>query len=139
MPACLAAADVGVAPFDAKAHAPLALDFYWSPLKIFEYMSSGLPVVAPDIPRLRRILTHEHEGLLYDAADSQALGRALLRLAGAKDGKDSAPEQGAPLRTRLGTAARIRARREFGWDVHCRALDRALRRAAERRGSPCES
>ena len=47
MPACLAAADIGVAPFDVAAHAPLALGFYWSPLKIFEYMAAGLPVVAP--------------------------------------------------------------------------------------------
>ena len=43
----LAAADIGVAPFDLGAHAPLALGFYWSPLKIFEYMAAGLPVVAP--------------------------------------------------------------------------------------------
>ena len=47
MPACLAAADIGVAPFDIGAHRPLSLGFYWSPLKIFEYMAAGLPVVAP--------------------------------------------------------------------------------------------
>ena len=35
MPACLAAADIGVAPFDLDAHKPLTLGFYWSPLKIF--------------------------------------------------------------------------------------------------------
>ena len=40
-------ADIGVAPFDIGAHAPLSLGFYWSPLKMFEYMASGLPVVAP--------------------------------------------------------------------------------------------
>ena len=38
MPACLAASDIGVAPFDVDAHGPLSLGFYWSPLKIFEYM-----------------------------------------------------------------------------------------------------
>ena len=56
MPAALAAADVGVAPFDPDAHAPLRRGFYWSPLKVFEYMASGLPVVAPALPRLRAIL-----------------------------------------------------------------------------------
>lgn len=117
MPACLAAADIGVAPFDVAAHAPLALDFYWSPLKVFEYMAAGLPVVAPDIPRLRRIVTHEREGILYETSDPDGLALALERLA-----------EGAPDLARLGAAARDRAVREFGWDVHCRKLDEALRR-----------
>ena len=119
MPACLAAADIGVAPFDVAAHAPLALDFYWSPLKIFEYMAAGLPVLAPDIPRLRRIVTHEREGLLYDASNPDGLASALERLA-----------EDAPTRASLGAAARDRVVREFGWDVHCRKLDEAMRRCA---------
>ena len=118
MPACLAAADVGVAPFDVAAHAPLALEFYWSPLKIFEYMAAGLPVVTPDIPRLRRIIANGREGILYDATDPDGLALALERLAGADTS-----------RAALGAAARERAVREFGWDVHCRALDAAMRRA----------
>ena len=52
MPACLAACDIGVAPFDIGAHRALALGFYWSPLKIFEYMATGLPVVAPAVDRI---------------------------------------------------------------------------------------
>jgi len=119
MPAFLAAADIGVAPFDVSAHAPLALDFYWSPLKVFEYMASGLPVVAPDIPRLRRIVADGREGLLYDAADPNGLVSALERLS-----------DDVALRATLGAAARVRAVREFGWDVHCRKLDEALRRCA---------
>src|SRR6185436_376433 len=103
MPACLAAAHIGVAPFDVAAHAPLALDFYWSPLKIFEYMATGLPVVAPDIPRLRRIVTDGREGILYAAADPDALAQALDRLV-----------DDAPVRTALGAAARNRAVHEFG-------------------------
>ena len=34
------------------------------------------------------------------------------------------------LRATLGAAARERVVREFGWDVHCRKLDEALRRCA---------
>ena len=77
MPACLAAADIGVAPFDVAAHPPLQLAFYWSPLKVFEYMAAGLPVVAPAIPRLARILGPGHERLLYDARAPGALAGAL--------------------------------------------------------------
>ena len=116
MPACLAAADIGVAPFDVAAHAPLGLDFYWSPLKIFEYMATGLPVVAPSIARLGQIVAHEREGILYDSSDPDGLALALERLAG------------DPARRReFGAAARVRALRDYGWDVHCRKLDEALR------------
>jgi glycosyltransferase involved in cell wall biosynthesis len=122
MPAALAAADVGVAPFDVAAHGPLALDFYWSPLKVFEYMASGLPVVAPRIARLTEIVRDGREALLYDAARPRALGAALERLSD------------ADLRERLGAAARERVVSEFSWARHVDRLDGALEtRLAARR------
>ena len=81
IPASLAAADIGVAPFDVSAHAPLLLEFHWSPLKIFEYMASGLPVIAPRIERLTRIIRDGREGVLYDPAQRGSLAAALERLA----------------------------------------------------------
>ncbi|HXW05379.1 MAG TPA: glycosyltransferase [Vicinamibacterales bacterium] len=121
MPACLAAADIGVAPFDLSAHRPLALGFYWSPLKIFEYMAAGLPVVAPSVDRLPDLVTHGREGLLYDPAFPGALATALERLS------DPA------LRLAYGRAARERAVRDYSWAAHCRALEAAIRRAREAR------
>ena len=123
MPAALAAADIGVAPFDVEAHPPLQLAFYWSPLKVFEYMAAGLPVVAPSIPRLARILGPGHERLLYDARAPRGLADAL---AYAADHEDE--------RRRLGQAARLRACAEFSWAAHCRKLDDAIRQALRRRG-----
>ncbi len=130
MPGSVAAADIGVAPFDVGAHPPLALDFYWSPLKIFEYMAAGLPVVAPDLPRLRQLVTHEREGLLYDAHDPAGLARALARLA-----------DEAAVRRRLGESARSRAVREYSWSAHCRRLEAAIRavRAQGPRAEACAS
>jgi alpha-maltose-1-phosphate synthase len=121
MPALLAAAGIGVAPFDVAAHAPLSIAFYWSPLKVFEYMASGLPVVAPAIDGLRRIVTDAREGLLYDPADAGALARALDRLAAGDE------------RQRLGAAARARAVADFSWSGHCTRLEAAMLRAIARR------
>jgi glycosyltransferase involved in cell wall biosynthesis len=121
--ACLAASDIGAAPFDLAAHAPLSLTFYWSPLKVFEYLASGLPVVAPDIPRLRAIIAPGTAGLLYDAQDPAALASTLETLADAS------------LRARLGAAARDRAVRLFSWASHCRLLDTALRAMVDERGA----
>lgn len=110
LPACLAQADIGVAPFDTAAHAPLSLAFYWSPLKVFEYMAAGLPVVAPDIPRLRQILGAGEAGLLYDAANPRGLAEAIAALA--------EPSR----RAALGAAARARAERDYSWRSHCERL-----------------
>jgi glycosyltransferase involved in cell wall biosynthesis len=117
IPARLAAADVGVAPFDVSAHAPLQLEFYWSPLKIFEYMASGLPVITPRIERLTRIVRDGREGLLYDPAQPGSLAAALERA--------TVPA----LRSELGAAARARAVERFSWRSHCQAVDRAIRAA----------
>lgn len=114
MPAALAAAHIGVAPFDIEAHRPLSLGFYWSPLKMFEYMATGLPVVAPAVARIPRLVAHEREGILYDPAQPGALAAALERL--------TDPGQ----RATLGAAARARAEREYSWAAHCRALSDAL-------------
>jgi glycosyltransferase involved in cell wall biosynthesis len=116
MPAALAASDIGVAPFDVARHPPLALGFYWSPLKLFEYMSAGLPVVAPALPRLRTLVEDGVEGVLYDPATAESLAGALASL------RD--PDR----RARLGAAARARAVRDYSWTAHCRALDQAMRR-----------
>jgi len=117
VPACLAAADIGVAPFDLQAHPALAHEFHWSPLKIFEYMASGLPVAAPRIERLAHVVRDGQEGLLYDPADPRGLASTLERLS---DGA---------LRARLGAAARTRALELFSWKSHCQALDLAIRTA----------
>jgi len=114
MPECLAAADIGVAPFDTGAHRPLSLGFYWSPLKIFEYMAVGLPVVAPAVDRIPSLVAHEGEGVLYDPRQPDALADALARLADPS------------LRARLGAAARRRAEREYSWQAHCAKLEAAI-------------
>jgi glycosyltransferase involved in cell wall biosynthesis len=111
LPQCLAAADIGVAPFDPGKHKPLTLGFYWSPLKIFEYMSSGLPVVAPRLPRIAQLVGDEEQGVLYDPGNPRTLDAALVRLTD------------AALRARLGGAARQRAVAQYSWSAHCEQID----------------
>ena len=117
MPACLAAADIGVAPFDVAAHPPLQLAFYWSPLKVFEYMAAGLPVVAPAIPGSPGSGRPGHEGLLYDPQAPRGLADALARLASRR-------------RTSGGVSARRSARgscRTSAGRRTARKLDEAIR------------
>ena len=120
MPSSLAAADVGVAPFDVEKHPPLKLAFYWSPLKVFEYMASGLPVVAPALPRLRALVENGREGILYHPPTPAALADALSAL------------RDPDVRARMGRAARARAESEYSWQAHCAVLDAAFRELVTR-------
>lgn len=53
---------------------------FTSPLKLFEYMASGRPIVASDLPSLREVLRHEENALLAEPGNPQALVAAIERI-----------------------------------------------------------
>ncbi len=67
--------DIAVAPY------PALDNFYFSPLKVFEYMAAGLPVIASDIGQIKTIIQHEQQGLLVTPGSASALSKALQQLA----------------------------------------------------------
>jgi glycosyltransferase involved in cell wall biosynthesis len=69
-------ADVLVLPNPASA----VSNAFTSPLKLFEYMAAGRPIVASDLPSIREVLTHERNALLITPGDSRALTAAIQRL-----------------------------------------------------------
>jgi glycosyltransferase involved in cell wall biosynthesis len=74
-------ADVVVLPNPSSA---LSHDFA-SPLKLFEYMASGRPIVASDLPSIREILTDGHNALLAEAGNAPAFTAAIRRLEADRD------------------------------------------------------
>ncbi|WEV78881.1 glycosyltransferase family 4 protein [Janibacter cremeus] len=74
MPAQLAAMGVAVAPY------PQLPDFYFSPLKIYEYLAAGLPVVASDIGPCAEILDDGDLGVLVAPGDVAGLAAVLAGL-----------------------------------------------------------
>lgn len=82
VPSWLAAMDVLLAPPlpDARAASGRDIGRWMSPLKIFEYMAAGRPIVASDIPAVREILTDGANALLAAPLDVEAWARALRRL-----------------------------------------------------------
>ena len=53
---------------------------YTSPLKLFEYMASGRPMVASDLPALREVLRPDANAVLVEAGDAGALAAGLARV-----------------------------------------------------------
>jgi glycosyltransferase involved in cell wall biosynthesis len=73
VPAALARAEIGIAPYAADAPP------YFSPLKLFEYLAAGLAVVAAEIPGVTE-LVDERTAVLVPPGDPEALARAVAWL-----------------------------------------------------------
>ncbi len=75
--------DVLIAPYQEKVcvHGGGGDVATWmSPLKIFEYMAAGRPIVASDLPVLREILEDGRNALLVSPGDVDAWCIALNKL-----------------------------------------------------------
>jgi glycosyltransferase involved in cell wall biosynthesis len=98
IPALLGQMDVAVAPYHYRD------GFYFSPLKVFEYMAAALPIVASDVGQLAEILVDGESGLLVRPNDPEQLASALTNLA-----RDPA------LCETIGSNAREVVERSFTW------------------------
>jgi glycosyltransferase involved in cell wall biosynthesis len=98
VPRWLGSMDAAVAPYPAFS------GFYFSPLKVFEYMAAGLPIVASRVGQLAELLEDGSDALLCTPGDPAAVARALDRL-----------RRDPELRRRLGRAARKKAALRHSW------------------------
>lgn len=120
----LSAADIGLAPNRSQ---PAISSKYTSPLKVFEAMAVGLPLVASDLPSMREVLTHGLDAWLVLPDDASALARGVRRLA-----------QDPELRERLSSAFARRAS-EHTWDARARRLLTWMATRAPARSAPMKS
>ncbi len=105
IPGWLARMDIAVAPY------PALENFYFSPLKVFEYMAAGLPVIASDIGQIKDLIQHRHNGLRVPPGSVSALTQALQQLA-------DHPQ----LAARLGEHARQHILEHYTWDAVARRV-----------------
>ena len=100
MPAILREADVGLLPFGVENE--------WvkckSPTKLYEYMATGLAVVAWDLGEARHIVTHGENGLLV--RDKDSMTQAMRDLASS-----------AELRDQLGAGARKTIEERYNYEA----------------------
>ena len=73
VPAYLKASDVLLMPYPATCETAE----WMSPLKLFEYMAAGRPIVATDLPALRVHLTHGRNAQLFAPGDAAGMAGAI--------------------------------------------------------------
>ena len=94
IPKFLSAADMAIAPFNTKKFNKLdEYGFWWCPVKLFEYMASGKPVVSYDYYEVRNII--QNGGLLATPGDFDDFVKKFTKLLNS-----------GQLRTQLGIKAR---------------------------------
>jgi glycosyltransferase involved in cell wall biosynthesis len=91
------------------------------PLKVFDYLAAGRPIVATDIPTHRTVLTEERAVLV--APETEALAAGILRLL--DDDREAA---------RLGQAAEGYAREHLGWHAFVRSVNEIYDQAHQHAG-----
>jgi len=105
MPGILAAMDVVVAPYPPQDF------FYFSPIKLFEYMACGRAVLSARLGQIAEVIRDDDNGLLYDPSAPGDFVEKLGALVG-----DPAR------RERLGAAARRTIVDHYTWDHHARRV-----------------
>lgn len=81
VPKYLFAADVLAMPYSARLETAGGEDTagWMSPLKMFEYLAAGRPIVATDLPALREVLRHESNALLAAPGSVESLREQMRR------------------------------------------------------------
>ena len=94
----LAGSDIAVAPY------PSLDRFYFSPLKLFEYMAAALPVVASSQGQIVDLIEHGRTGILVPPGDIAALADGIVGLAASPS-----------LRRQIGASARAVIAEHYTW------------------------
>ena len=81
MPLYLKSADILLIPNIGVTDESIS---YTSPLKMFEYMASSVPIIASDMPSIREVL-NENNAFFVEPNNAKALANGIEKLLGDKN------------------------------------------------------
>ncbi|MCY1418554.1 D-inositol-3-phosphate glycosyltransferase [compost metagenome] len=76
LPEYTASADIGVQPIENTCFNHFTTDSN----KLFEYLVAGLPIIATNLPEIRKVVGKYEVGLLLNGKDTQTLATAVNSL-----------------------------------------------------------
>ncbi len=118
VPALLRAMDVAVAPY------PDLEGFYFSPIKLFEYMAAGTCVVASRLGQIAEVIEDGIDGLLFEPGDEADLLAVLRRACDA-----------TALRVSLGERGQRTVRTKYTWARSAELVDRVIQEVLANRST----
>ena len=110
VPAWYAQSDITLLPYQPEIDTVATM----SPIKVFEALAAGRPIIASDLPTIREILTDGQTAVLVDPKDNAAWVDAIHRL-------HADPE----LALRLAGSAKLLAQR-YSWEARARGILAAI-------------
>ena len=99
IPAYITLADVGLACLQPNPKFNKNI-----PLKVFEYMACGVPVLAANLPAIAHFIADSGAGVLYDSTNAQAFAREVQRMLADAAGREA-----------MAKAGRAAVAREWNW------------------------
>ena len=94
------AADILVLPLPRT----IQNECFTSPLKLFEYMAAGKPIIASKVGAIQEVIRHESNGVLFEPGNVEELSGSILRLLTDSD-----------LSRAIGEQARVDAASKYTW------------------------
>jgi glycosyltransferase involved in cell wall biosynthesis len=118
VPKFMSACDILVAPYNPSKFSSFdsrRKRILGSPLKLFEYMSVGKPLVSTTVKPVSAIIKDRITGLLVPPGDSHSLAGAILELIGDQD-----------LSRRIGENARKEVVERYSWDSIAKRVSQTM-------------
>ncbi len=105
--------DVLLAPYQKKVLTSGGHDSsqWMSPIKIFEYMSLGIPMICSDLPVLREVLVDEENALMCDSESAEDWSLAIQKLTSSES-----------LYKKISINSKNAIKNEFNWDLRVQLL-----------------
>jgi glycosyltransferase involved in cell wall biosynthesis len=119
VPSYLNAADILVAPYNPAVYAETRkFGFFYSPIKLFEYMACGKPIVTSSCGRIPSIIRDKETGCLFEPGNIDDLAEAILFFL-----------KNHEMSRQIGVNARTEVENKYSWKSVTKKIDRILKNA----------
>ena len=119
VPSYLNACDILAAPYNPSAYAETRkFGFFYSPIKLFEYMACGRPIVTSSCGSIPSIIRDKATGCLFEPGNTEDLANAILFLL-----------ENRKLSKKIGNNARKDVETKYSWKSVTKKIELILRSA----------